>query len=125
MPVTTDVDGYAYGGRGQHWLNDKLRVGVTGMSETTGEADQQAYGADIQLRHSDTTFLEAEISHAKGLGFSTSRSYDGGLTISVVANGDERNRLATARRVRGQLDLADIAEKGVKGRVAVECLPGR
>lgn len=116
-PVSTDVDGYVYGGRGQQWLNDKVRVGVTGMSETTGEADQQAYGADIQLRHSEKTFLEAEVSHSKGPGFGTSRSYDGGLTISDVPGSGDRDRAANAWRVRGQVDLEDIAKGSVKGTV--------
>ncbi|MEQ9247087.1 MAG: TonB-dependent receptor, partial [Nitratireductor sp.] len=68
-PVAGDVDGYVYGGRAQHWVNDRVRVGVTGMNETTGLADQQALGADIELRHSETTFLEAEMAHSKGPGF--------------------------------------------------------
>ena len=40
-PASGDVDGYAYGGRAQQWLSDNVRVGVTGMSEETGSADQQ------------------------------------------------------------------------------------
>ncbi|UXN73580.1 hypothetical protein N8D56_22790 [Devosia sp. A8/3-2] len=32
VPAADDVDGYVYGGRAQHWFNDNLRVGVTGMS---------------------------------------------------------------------------------------------
>lgn len=114
-PVATDVDGYVFGGRGQQWLNDKVRVGVTGMSETTGEADQRAYGADIQLRHSEKTFLEAEVSHSKGPGFATARSYDGGLTMSEVGSAGHRDQAANAWRVRGQLDLEDIAGIGAKG----------
>lgn len=116
-PVATDVDGYVYGGRGQQWLNDKVRVGVTGMSETTGEADQRAYGADIQLRHSEKTFLEAEVSHSKGPGFGTTRSYDGGLTITDVPGSGHRDLAANAWRMRGQVDLEDIAKGGVKGTI--------
>lgn len=116
-PVSTDVDGYVYGGRAQQWLNDKVRVGVTGMNEATGEADQQAYGADIQLRHSEKTFVEAELSHSKGPGFGTSRSYDGGLTISDVASTGSRDRAASAWRARGQVDLEDLAKGGPKGTI--------
>lgn len=116
-PVVTDVDGYVYGGRGQQWLNDKVRVGVTGMSETTGEAHQRAYGADIQLRHSERTFLEAEVSHSRGPGFSTARSYDGGLTMTEVGTAGLRDRAANAWRVRGQVDLEDLSKGGPKGTV--------
>ncbi|RCS23078.1 TonB-dependent receptor [Phyllobacterium salinisoli] len=116
-PTAGDVDGYVYGGRAQHWLDDKVRVGVTGMSETTGVADQQALGADITIRHSEKTFLEAEVSHSKGPGFGTSRSADGGLTLSDVATTGSRNRAATAWRTKGQVDLEDISKSGIKGTV--------
>lgn len=116
-PTVGDLDGYVYGGRAQQWLNDKVRVGVTGLSEDTGTADQKAYGADIKLRHSDNTFLEAEIARSKGPGFGSSVSTDGGLTISDVGATGDPNRTASAWRLRGQLDLADITgnAKGVVG----------
>lgn len=107
-PVVDDIDGYVYGGRVQHWLNDKVRVGVTGMNESTGMADQQAYGADITVRQSDTTFLEAEIAHSEGPGFGLSRSTDGGLTLSDTTTTGTRDRAATAWRVEGQVDLEDL-----------------
>jgi hypothetical protein len=116
-PLVSDVDGYVYGGRGQQWLTDKVRVGVTGMNETTGEADQRAYGADLQLRHSEKTFLEAEVARSSGPGFSTSSSYDGGLTMTQTGNPGGLSRDATAWRVRGQIDLKDIVKDGPKGTV--------
>lgn len=116
-PSAGEVDGYVYGGRAQHWLDEKVRVGVTGMSETTGEADQQAAGADITIRHSEKTFIEAEVSHSKGPGFGTSRSTDGGLTLSDVATTGTRERAATAWRTKAQLDLEDITKSGIKGTV--------
>ncbi|KXF75792.1 hypothetical protein ATN84_17655 [Paramesorhizobium deserti] len=116
-PAIGDVDGYVYGGRAQHWFDEKVRVGVTGMNETTGVADQQALGADIVIRHSEKTFLEAEVSHSKGPGFGTSRSTDGGLTLSDVATSGSRDRAATAWRTRGQVDLEDITRNGMKGTV--------
>ncbi|CAN7214842.1 hypothetical protein LJR231_000649 [Phyllobacterium sp. LjRoot231] len=116
-PVAGTLDGYVYGGRVQHWFADKLRIGVTGMDENTGLANQQAYGADIQLRHSETTFIEAEVARSKGPGFSTSRSTDGGLTLSDVSTTGTRNRVASSWRTKGQLDLEDISKSGIKGTV--------
>ncbi|MGH6763028.1 MAG: TonB-dependent receptor [Phyllobacterium sp.] len=116
-PVAGEADGYVYGGRAQHWVNDKVRVGVTGMDEGTGLADQQAYGADIKIRHSETTFLDAEVAHSKGPGFGLSRSTDGGLTSSDSGVAGRRDRAATAWRVRGQVDLEDIPASGMKGTV--------
>ncbi|PYE85120.1 TonB-dependent receptor [Phyllobacterium leguminum] len=116
-PSAGEVDGYVYGGRGQHWLDEKVRVGVTGMNETTGDANQQAVGADVTIRHSEKTFLEAEVSHSKGPGFGTSRSTDGGLTLSDVRSTGTRERAATAWRTKGQIDLEDITKSGIKGTI--------
>ncbi|MCR4265849.1 TonB-dependent receptor [Nitratireductor sp. ZSWI3] len=116
-PVVSDVDGYVYGGRAQHWLNEKVRVGVTGMDDSTDLADQQSYGADIMLRHSDNTWVSAEIAHSKGRGFDLSQSSDGGLTWG--GNGgayDPNDDEGTAWRVEGQVDLAEVGA-GIKGKV--------
>lgn len=116
-PVAGEADGYVYGGRTQHWINDKVRIGVTGMDESTGLADQQAYGADIKIRHSETTFLDAEVAHSKGPGFGMSRSTDGGLTTSDTGTAGNRDRAASAWRIRGQVDLEDIPATGMKGTI--------
>lgn len=116
-PVASEVDGYVFGGRMQHWLSDGVRIGATGMDEGTGLADEQAVGADIQLRHSERTFLEAEIAHSKGPGFGLLRSTDGGLTSSQRPIAGRPGQAASAWRVRGQGDLADIPGSTMKGTV--------
>ncbi|TXR49423.1 TonB-dependent receptor [Phyllobacterium endophyticum] len=116
-PTAGTIDGYVYGGRVQHWFADKLRIGATGMNENTGLANQQAYGADIQIRHSEQTFIEAEVARSKGPGFGTSRSTDGGLTLSDVGTTGTRNRAATSWRAKAQVDLEDIAADGFSGIV--------
>ncbi|WP_439273797.1 TonB-dependent receptor [Pseudochrobactrum sp. HB0163] len=118
-PVVSDVDGYVYGGRAQHWLNDKLRVGVTGMDDSTDLSDQKAYGADVTLRHSENTYLSAEIAHSKGRGFNMSQSSDGGLTWGRNEPDyyrDPTDDKGTAWRVEGKVDLQEIGA-GMKGRL--------
>lgn len=117
VPAADDVDGYVYGGRAQHWLNDHLRFGVTGMSEATGSADQSALGADVELRASETTFLRAEIARSEGPGFGLSRSSDGGLTWGEQGTAGIANRSAIAWRVEGQLGLGDLSHSGLDGVV--------
>ncbi|NKB84682.1 hypothetical protein HED51_22640 [Ochrobactrum grignonense] len=68
------------------------------MSENTGLANQQAYGADIQIRKSEKTFIEGEFSRSKGPGFGMSRSTDGGLTLSDVRTTARRWPGAARRR---------------------------
>ncbi len=116
-PVATDLDGYSIGGRAQHWLNDRLRIGVSGVSETTGNSDQRAGGVDIRLRHSETTFLDAELAASRGEGFGLWRSTDGGLTLSGGSSTGRRDRTALAWRMQGQVDLADIPGSEMDGTV--------
>ncbi len=116
VPAADDVDGYVYGGRAQHWFTDNLRVGVTGMSETTGPADQVGLGADVELRASQDTFLRAEIAHSEGPGFGLSRSADGGLTWGEHGTAGIANKSALAWRVEGQLGLGDLGYAGLDGK---------
>ncbi|MCV9999528.1 TonB-dependent receptor [Pararhizobium sp. YC-54] len=114
-PTIGNADGYSYGGRLQSWLDDHVRLGATAMSEETGPADQNMVGADIRLRHSETTYIEADYAQTKGPGFSRSFSTDGGLTLDEEAPAG-RPRWAKGWTLRGQLDLADINEN-LSGRI--------
>ncbi len=120
-PVAGQVDGYSFGGRAQAWLGEKVRIGATGMHEETGngtiDADQQMIGADIVVRHSDTTFFEAEYAQTEGPGFGRTLSTDGGLSLVDEASASASNRVAQAWRIAGQLDFADFNDRGVKGKL--------
>ncbi len=107
-PATEDVDGYTFGGRAQQWLGDHLRLGVTGMSEKTGSADQRLAGADLLIRHSEGTYLEAEVANSTGPGFGTSYSQNGGLDILEIADAGRKGRSANAYRLRGKADLGEL-----------------
>lgn len=114
-PAAADLDGYAYGGRAERWLGEHVRVGVTGMSETTGLADQQAAGADILLRKSERTWLEAEIATSRGPGFGSTVSTDGGLTSSDETAAGNRNVTALAWRVKGEAALEELTDGSLRG----------
>jgi hypothetical protein len=114
-PVAGQVDGYVYGGRGQHWFGEHVRVGVTGESEKTGGADQKLYGADVQVRKSERTFIEGEVARSQGPGFGLSSSTDGGLTISNTATAGLPNRTADAVRVHARVGIDEFVKDGVKG----------
>ncbi|WP_205661352.1 hypothetical protein, partial [Paramylibacter kogurei] len=104
-PTSVDVDSYSYGGRGQFWVNDKLRVGVTAQDEDLGTSEQTAYGVDMLYRHSEQTYAELEYAKTSGVGSGENRSVDGGLTFGDIVGVDGEGR---AIRFKGQLDLADI-----------------
>lgn len=105
-PSTTDVNGYAYGGRAQQWLSNHVRLGVTGSKDKTGAADQTMLGADIRVQHSEGTYVEAEIALSEGPGFGYTTSSDGGLTISEV------NSTKNDWGVKGDLEVQDRTKIG-------------
>jgi hypothetical protein len=115
-PAARDVDGYVVGGRAQQWLGDHVRVGVTGLKEKTADANQKMAGADIHVRHSEGTYIEAEVARSKGPGFGSSYSADGGLTIGTngTAGG---SKAANAYRAEARADLTNLTDGEVKGEI--------
>ncbi len=104
-PDALDTDGYAYGARGQAWVNDNLRLGVSGMVERTGAADQTVTGADLRWQHSERTWAEAEYATSDGPGFGAFTSTDGGLTGNTSAATGGRGR---AFRLSAQVDPGEM-----------------
>lgn len=114
-PAATDVDGYVFGGRGQQWIGNNVRVGITGQREKTGPANQTMYGADILVRKSAGTYVEAEVAQSKGPGFGSSSSADGGYTLSDTATSGNSGKTANAYRVKGRVSFADLTNGRVDG----------
>ncbi len=114
-PAIGEINGSSLGGRVQGWIGDHVRVGVTGMREELGDADQKMAGADIVLRHSESTFVEAEVAQSDGPGISRTYSTDGGLTLQNDPTSGIEGRRARAYRVKGQVDLADVSKGNLRG----------
>lgn len=117
-PAVGDVDGYTLGGRAQTWVDDHVRVGVTAMSETTGTADQVAGSADVRVRLSERTYVDAEYAVSKGPGFGTALSKDGGISISDETTTGIAGVAAKAWRINSHADLADISGGAAKGTLS-------
>ena len=112
-PAALDVDGMSYGARAEVWATDRLRLGVTGMVETTGTADQTAVGADVLWQLSEDTYVKLEYAESDGPGFASSLSTDGGLTIN---DGAALAGTGAALRFEGRADLRDIGA-GIDGYI--------
>ena len=116
-PTIGEVDGFSYGGRAQAWVGNHVRVGVSGMHEETGLADNRIVGADIHMRLGNNSYVEAEIAESKRPGFGRSRSINGGLTINSSSTSGVSGLDARAYSLKGQIDLSDIdpQQKGIIG----------
>ena len=106
-PGLDKLDDLAYGGRAAYWLNDRVRVGVTGsQQEQTGRDDQTLAGADLLLRHSEGTWLKLESAQSEGDGLDERFSYDGGFGFGLESAGSDSR--ARAERVETAFDLKDL-----------------
>ena len=110
-PGLDKLDDMAYGGRTSYWVNDKVRVGVTGsMQEQTGREDQTLGGGDLLLRQSEGTWLKVESAQSKGDSLDQRFSYDGGFGFDSAEAGSDS--AARANRVETAFDLKDLVEDG-------------
>ena len=112
IPRARDAKDYVYGGRVQQWIGDSVRLGVTGSTERVDDERSRAVGADILVRRSQTTYVEAEVARSSGNAASLARSTDGGLTLTEGAG--TAGRSALGWRIGGQVDMADVRRFGIE-----------
>ena len=112
-PTLGGTNGVTYGGRVEAWVTGNLRFGVSGVRETTGVADNTLAGADVLWRHSDLTFLSLDYATSEGPGFGGTTSINGGLNITNGVTAGTLGQKASAVRVEGSLDLAELGGDGV------------
>ena len=116
-PLMADLNGYNYGGRVQHWVDDTTRIGVTAVDEHNGTEKHRANGVDLRLRASENTYLDTEIARSKGQAFTLDRSFDGGLSMSPDGLSNRHTGYANAYRLKGQVDLREMELINRYGRV--------
>lgn len=109
-PGLDKLSDLAYGGRASYWVNDQVRVGLTGsMQEQTGREDQTLGGADVLLRHSESTWLKVESAQSQGDSLDQRFSYDGGFGFGQDSAGTDSR--ARANRVETAFDLSDLVDE--------------
>lgn len=114
-PTASDIDGYASGGRVEGWVTDTVRVGLSGIKEQTGIADQTLVGADVRIEQSESTYLQVEIARSEGLGFGSTFSNDGGLVIDTVAGGSGTGEAVKAEGKLGFAEMGFATEGAISG----------
>ena len=109
-PGLDNIDGFTTGGRGEGWVTDNVRIGLTGQQEETGDVDQTLLAADLLIRASEGTYLKAEIANTEGQAFGETASLDGGFTFQDLASNDQTSD-AFAYRLEGAVNLADVSSQ--------------
>jgi len=107
-PGLANIDGFTTGGRGETWLGDNLRIGLTGQREETGDIDQTLLATDILIRATESTYIKGEFANTDGQGFDENSSLDGGFTFTDLQAVDVSEN-ANAYRVEGAVGLQDVS----------------
>ncbi len=106
-PGLTDIDGFTVGGRAEAWVNDGVRVGITGQREETENADQTLTAADLMVRKSEDTYASVEVARSDGFAFTERRSFDGGFSYDTLGSNLSADE-AYAYHLEGSVGLADV-----------------
>jgi outer membrane protein OmpA-like peptidoglycan-associated protein len=106
-PGLTATENLAVGLHASHWVNDYVRLGVTGYRQGDPATRQNLGGLDATLRYKPGTFVKVEAARSDGPGGEQLSSINGGFNFnSQTVTGEA----AGARRVEGQLDFAEVSE---------------
>nr|WP_298719686.1 OmpA family protein [uncultured Steroidobacter sp.] len=113
-PGLNELDSNVYGLRHSSWLNDYVRVGLSGYQQGEALDRQQLGGVDMTFRYRPATYLDIEAARSDGAG-SQFGSIDGGFGFNQSVTPDTR---ADAFRAQGVFDLAEMSES-LRGRGSV------
>jgi flagellar motor protein MotB len=117
-PGFEELDALAAGGQTHWWLNDYVKVGLTGHRNEEGDSESHLYGGDVTVRKSSDSWFKLQAGRSEGLVSSSLRSDDGGfqfLGTTPPALGDAE---AQAYRADVSLGFADVFD-GARGRLSL------
>jgi hypothetical protein len=105
-PGVTEADDMVRGGRAEYWVNDHLKLGLTGYRQHAPGSEQELEGADITLRYKPGTYLKLEGAQSDGSGHGSNNSLDGGFSFTGSTSPGGR---ADAGRVEGAFDFSALS----------------
>ncbi|WP_211163517.1 OmpA family protein [Azoarcus taiwanensis] len=109
VPGFERVDNLTAGLRATHWVNDWLRLGLTGFRQGEDEQRQTLGGLDLLLQLAAGTTLGIEMARSTGAAGQSLVSVDGGFGFDDLTS---RGGNASAQRIEARVDLADWTEGG-------------
>jgi hypothetical protein len=115
-PGVTAVNDLTKGGRISDWVNDNLKLGVTGYQQG-GSENQKLLGADTTLRYKPGTYIKLETAYSDGSGNGAMTSQDGGFNFNSIPQTVSPNQKADAYRAETALDLSEITQGAMAGKL--------
>ena len=117
-PGFDEIDTLTTGGQGHVWLNDYIKLGLTGSTSDEDSGDNGVRGADLTLRKSADSWFKLQSAKSEGLVSSASFSNDGGFGFSGSDPVAFDDASADSYRADLSVGLADFIS-GAKGRLAL------
>lgn len=115
-PGVSSVDSLVKGGHASQWLNDYVKLGITGYKQDSAGTEQELKGADVTLRYAPGTYLKLEAANSKGAGNGALSSQNGGFNFATIPQTSTAGVDANAYRVETGIDLSEIRD-GLAGKV--------
>ncbi|MDI1226762.1 MAG: OmpA family protein [bacterium] len=117
-PGVTEIDNMTKGGRASHWVNDHVKLGVTGYDQKGTGVDQSLLGGDVTLRYKPGTYIKMETAKSDGTGTGAQTSQNGGFDFAPIPQTTVAGVDAQAHRVEAALDLAEVTGNKAAGHMS-------
>ena len=114
-PGFEELDTLATGGRSHYWLNDYVKLGLTGSRFEEAGSENTLQAADVTIRKSSESWLKLESGRSEGPGLLSTTSMDGGFLFTPADPLGGPQTAALATRVDASIGLRDFMVEG-KGR---------
>ncbi len=115
-PGVSSVSSMVKGGHASQWLNDYVKLGITGYKQDSAGTEQELKGADVTLRYAPGTYLKLEAANSKGAGNGALSSQNGGFNFATIPQTATAGVDANAYRVETGIDLGEIRD-GLAGKI--------
>jgi len=117
-PGFDEISALITGGQGHYWLNDNIRLGLTGSSSNEGDSTSGLRGADLTLRKSADSWFKVQAARSVGLVSSASYSDDGGFGFRGDDTAAFNDASANGYRADASVGFGDFISRA-KGRLTL------
>jgi hypothetical protein len=117
-PGFDELDALTYGGQGQYWVNDFVKLGLTASRDDEDGTDSSLYAGDLTVRKSAESWLKLQAGRSEGLVSTSFRSDDGGFGFTGTGGLGLTDADANAYRADVSIGFADLFEGG-RGRLSL------
>lgn len=107
-PGFEEIRDVAYGGRVSHWVNDRVKLGLTTTEQQQTGTASGLNAVDVTLRKSAGSYMKLEVANSHGPGLTEQQSSDGGFNFAPTGAASGADVSASATRLEGGVQLGEF-----------------